>query len=1276
MAMGRLSRVPGALTRWGLGICALLIVLLALYVSLGRALVPLVGEYRAEVEAKLADAVGQPVHIGALQGRWSRLVPVLSLRDLQIGEGANALRLDEVKVVPDLLGSLKAWQPRLARVQLSGVQLIARENAEGQWAIEGLPKQDDQPFDPARVLRQLRQLGRVDVFDSQLTVHPWQREPLTLTYVDVGLRAGSTRQRLEVKATLPDGQPLAAVLHSQARADAWREGAVQAYLSVPQSDWAQWLPPRLLGEWKAQALQAGGEFWLDWQQRQLQSAVARVQAPHLRGAYAKRKPIDVDQLALSAWLQRKPEGLELLVDSLSAKLGESPWQTRLKAQQLTGDTPEKERWQVQADRLDLTPLTPVIQSLAPLSQQLMTVVDSLKVKGGLRNVRLDVRPKAEGDQRVQFAANLERIGFAAYHGAPAADNVSGSISGDLGHGELRLDTDAFMLHLYPIFEKPWHYQKANARLTWTLDKQAFTLVAPYLKVRGEEGNIAGDFLIRIFLEKGHEDYMDLRVGLTDGDGRYTAKYLPEVLSPAVDEWLRTAIVKGSVNEGYFQYQGSLHHDAPPHSRSISLFFDVRDAALDFQPGWPQVREVDGKVYIDDAGVRIAAERGLLLDTKVSQVKVDIPHVEEDQHSHLLLQGAVDGKLADGLKILQQAPIGTEEIFAGWEGSGPLKGKLKLDIPLAKGDQPKVLVDFSTRDATLKIASPELQLSRLGGEFRFDLAKGLSAGDVTFNAFGRPVRAQISAEGQGGQMQTRIDATGQMALSTLTDWLKFKHALPASGEIPYRLQLHLGSLDNRLVVDSTLKGLQIDLPVPFGKATSTVRDSRFSMNLDGSQRRIDARYSDLAQLAYVAPADALDQGRGEVLLGSGQATPPASRGLRVRGRVENLDVQEWQQQGSRFAGDDPGGSARQVLQSVDLSVGRLKVYDMTLNQAVVRLARSGSAWDLRLDSREVIGDARLPDAKAAPLVVRLRTLRLPPAQTDAVAEQQNANGRDPLASFDPRRTPALDLIIDKLYRGDDFYGRVGVQLRPTARGVSVNSLDLDMKGLQVTGSGAWEGDSGRTSSWYKGRVGGRDLSEVLKAWGFAPSVTSREFHMDIDARWPGSPAWIGLDRLSGSLQASLRNGRFVEVEGGAQALRIFGLLNFNSLGRRLRLDFSDLFAKGLAYDRVKGHLVASQGVYVTREPISMTGPSSNIDIDGTLDMVRERVAANVQVSLPVTNNLPLAALIVGAPAIGGALFIVDQLIGDRVSRFASVHYRVEGPYKEPKITFVKPFDKSR
>jgi len=72
----------------------------------------------------------------------------------------------------------------------------------------------------------------------------------------------------------------------------------------------------------------------------------------------------------------------------------------------------------------------------------------------------------------------------------------------------------------------------------------------------------------------------------------------------------------------------------------------------------------------------------------------------------------------------------------------------------------------------------------------------------------------------------------------------------------------------------------------------------------------------------------------------------------------------------------------------------------------------------------------------------------------------------------------------------------------------------------------------------------------------------------------------------------------------------------------------------------------------------------------------RLVRFLRVAAPVGLIVGVAALIVGAPAVGGALFLVDRLIGDRVSRFASVHYRVEGPWKEPRITFVKPFEKSR
>lgn len=1269
--MERLIRFFAALTRWGLGLCALLLVLAAVYVSLGRELTPLVAEYRAEIEAKAQAAVDMPLHIGSLEGRWSGFAPVLRVHDVMVGEGSSALRLDQVEVVPDMWASLMAREVRIAHLQVSGLQLSVKEDKDGKWALQGLPVQDDQPVDPEQLLKNMQKVKRVSLLDSQVTLQPFDQAPVTLTYVGLSLHTGVTRQRLDARLTLPDGQPLAVSLRTRIRASQWKDGEVQAYLSLPQSDWAKWIPAKLTQQWKLSQFKAGGELWLTWAKGTVQSAVVRLNSPQVKGSYADRKPVHIENLALTAYLQRSETGLKVLFDSLAMNLGETRWESRLQLQQTLATDKDQEVWKLQADRLDLTPITPLLNALAPLPEGFAKTIQHLKATGLLRNVLVDFRPQDTTDQKVSFAANLERIGFDAYFGAPAARNVSGSISGDLGHGELRMDSKDFSLHLDPIFAKPWQYIQANARLTWKLDKEGFTLIAPYIKVLGEEGKVAADFLIRLHFDHNQEDYMDLRVGMVDGDGRFTPKYLPAVLSPALDEWLRTAILKGAVDQGFFQYQGSLNHDALPASRNISLFFKVHDAELAFQPGWPHVSKVNGEVFVEESGVRILASKGQLLDTKVKDVYVNIPHAPEGKDSHLLLTGGFAGGLGDGLKILQEAPIGTASTFAGWKGEGDLQGSLDLDVPLAKGTEPKIVVDFKTDKARLQLAEPTLDLTQLKGDFRFDSAKGLSGQNITAQAFDRPITAQIVADGKPGNISTRVNARGQVTVKRLTDWLKITQPLPVSGDIPYQLQLTLDGADSQLMVNSNLKGVAVDLPAPFGMPASQGRDSVFRMTLQGAERRYWFDYGELANFTFAAPPDKFNEGRGELFLGDGDAVLPGVKGLRIRGVLSELDIDPWKKLVDRYAGNDPGGSAKQLLSGADFKVGKLTGFGTQFDQVNLQLDRKPAAWGLQLDSQQAKGTVNLPDAKGAPIAVNLQYVKLPAADPTVQADE---NAPDPLAGIDPKDIPALDIGIDQLFQGPDLIGAWSLKIRPTAKGLAFNNLDLGLKGMQLKGAGGWEGTAVDSSSWYKGRLDGKNIGDVLKGWGYAPTVTSQDFHLDVDGRWPGSPAYVGPKRFSGSLDAAFRNGQFVEVEGGAQALRVFGLLNFNSIGRRLRLDFSDLLGKGLSYDRVKGLLAASNGVFVTREPITMTGPSTNLELNGTLDLVADRVDAKLLVTLPVTNNLPIAALIVGAPAIGGALFLIDKLIGDRVARFASVQYKVEGPWKDPKITFDKPFEK--
>ena len=1271
--MNALARLFAALLRWGLGLCAAVLVLAALYVSLGRELVPLVAEYRLELEDRVTAQLGVPVRIGRLEGRWQGFAPVLEAHDVRLGSEEDGLSLERVRLVPDVGGSLLARQPRIAHLQFDGLQLNVQQNADGGWQLQGLPQRSGPELNVEQLLEQLQIVHRISLLDSRVVLQPLDQEPLLLSYVNLSLRYGRNSQRLDGRLLLPDGQPVALRLRTRMQPKTWREAQSELYLSLPQSDWATWLPKSLLGDWQLQRLQAGGELWLEGRGLALDKGALRLHAPELAGGQAKHEAVTLKDLAFNAFFTQDKQGVRAQIDSLALTHGEQRiGELHLNLNQKdVGEADE--RWALSADRLDLAAWAPLVQALVPMPDAARDVLVALAPVGAVNNLLLDYYPQREGAERLQFAANLDKVGVQAYHGAPAAENVSGSASGNMFQGELRLNSENFALHLDQLFPKPWRYRHAQARLSWDWSETGLTLYSPYMRVDGEEGQVAGDMLIRLLRDPEAEDYMDLRVGMRDGDAAYTEKYLPSRapgMSAELDHWLKTAIRAGHVEEGYFQYQGSLNKGAPLGARSLSLFFKVKDAELAFQPGWPSLREGEGEVLIEDDAVRVRLQSGRLQESTVSNVVANIPLLHDGKPPRLQLDGEVQSSLSDAIKLLQEAPLGTAEIFDGWQGEGPLAGRLQLDIPLQKGQPPGVVVDFATEGANLKLANQDLQLSKVQGAFRFDSAAGLSAPDVRAEVFGRQVRGNIRAEGARGQARTLFDLRGQVQVDTLSQWLGGPQKLPASGLLPYRLRLTLDGDDSKLRVDSNLRGVAIDLPAPFGKTAQQERDTDWRMTLAGRERRYWANYGELASLSLAAPPGALADGRGELVLGGGAAGLPPGQGLRVRGRLDELDLDAWKQLGSNHPVKVDADSQR-LLRSARLDIGRFRGFGQEVEQLTLGLEREAQGWALQLDSELAAGRVLLADAEGVPIRIDLQHVRLPAPDPEAA---KTSDAPDPLADIDPRQMPALDIAIARVQRGDKVLGAWSLKVRPEEQGVRFEELDLDLQGLKIGGSAGWRGTPGNTSSWYKGRLQGKDLSDVLKAWDFAPSVTSESFRVDADGNWPGSPAWFSLKRFSGNLDASLRKGQFVEVQGSAQALRVFGLLNFNSIGRRLRLDFSDLLGKGLSYDRVKGNLQATNGLFVTHEPITLSGPSSNLELNGNLDMRNERIDAKLLVTLPVTNNLPLAALIVGAPAIGGALFVVDKLLGDKVARFASVQYDVKGPMQDPEISFDKPFEK--
>ena len=174
-------------------------------------------------------------------------------------------------------------------------------------------------------------------------------------------------------------------------------------------------------------------------------------------------------------------------------------------------------------------------------------------------------------------------------------------------------------------------------------------------------------------------------------------------------------------------------------------------------------------------------------------------------------------------------------------------------------------------------------------------------------------------------------------------------------------------------------------------------------------------------------------------------------------------------------------------------------------------------------------------------------------------------------------------------------------------------------------------------------------------------------IELDLDWPGRPDGFALERLNGTVSLQLDDGVILEQNNTAQLFRIFNLLNTDTLWRRLQFDFSDLYEAGVAFDAISGSASITDGLLTWDPELQVVGPSGAFELSGTTNMAEESLNMKLVVVLPLTQNLPLAALLLGAGApIGGALFVLDKILGDPLSKLTSATYSVTGSWSEPEV----------
>jgi uncharacterized protein YhdP len=160
-----------------------------------------------------------------------------------------------------------------------------------------------------------------------------------------------------------------------------------------------------------------------------------------------------------------------------------------------------------------------------------------------------------------------------------------------------------------------------------------------------------------------------------------------------------------------------------------------------------------------------------------------------------------------------------------------------------------------------------------------------------------------------------------------------------------------------------------------------------------------------------------------------------------------------------------------------------------------------------------------------------------------------------------------------------------------------------------------------------------------------------------------PYQFNTESLSGELKFRLGEGYISDVsDGGA---RVFSLLSLDSLVRKLKLDFRDVFSKGFFYNSMQGSIQVDNGVAHTQDA-QLNGVPADLTMMGYTDLNTQKIDYTMLVAPQITSSIPVIVAWLVNPATGLAVLAIDQVLHSaRV--ISEIEYTITGTLDEPVVT---------
>lgn len=1251
-------------------ICAIFFILLAISFSIFRALTPWAKQYKPQIEHQLSGLLGQPVKIGDLETGWYWFQPVLKMKGVKLSDDKHRhIMMNQLLVGVNLWRSLWSWQIKPGVLYVREATIGFHQIHDTRWDIEGIqPNQATTSVDQTTYLPILGWLLSQDTVmlqDVTLNLHLQDGTRLLLKHVTLKMRHSNGHVKISGSAQLDQKNStsfsLAADLQINPSSAQTLSGHV--YLAVEHFVPSQW--QSLIPHLPIQVKQGDCDLkiWFELAHGQVKNIQSVVRLDGLAWTETnQQKDRQLDALSGNFfWKRTAKGGWHLAADHLKLQLKGVNW-------------PENS---LQLDYINTTDtyavfiknilLTSLIEADLPWPESIQNLL-ARKPEG----VLLDTQVTVKQEQVSYMLTRFTDMGWEATPTVPAMKHISGVLYWEPQEGRLSLDGEKTTIS--PAHLPPLTFDLLNTDIAWKALSNGYRISMDRFVVSHPNLVLSANGVL------DHPQMPDAHIQLTAEFSAKNAKklmlYLPsQFIKEKLDVWLKNDVKRIGHASGRVILNGKLADFPFDHQPGeFSIVSHLSGVDLLINSDWPLNRDIDADLIVEKRSLVANIDQANLHGVLVNKINLSIPDIGLGQEA-LLLHGEVEATGEQIKRYVFATPL--RQRLSRWRAidiGEALNLDLRLDIPLyPESDHVAVLgkLAFDENPVAVHFPVATMNIEKVSGALQFN-EYGLTDGELRGELDGAPVslHAQALIQPKEG---TVLSIEGQASADYLQDHLPFSWLKLLSGQVNAAALWTIYANEQEpdaLHIDSSLQGLDIDLPKPFGKSIQEITPLTVDVHFNPQQTanvQVDYNHQVRGDIFLTSSNEHFLFDHGHVHLGQGTLPLPHPnlKGLVMTGILPELDLSNWYSTWDTLTAKRDKDQSFNDLKDIYLKIGDLQILNQKYHQTTLKIHQvNPDDWTLNVEQAEIAGHLHYLPSKHR-LSGEIYRLYL-----NQIGEDKSTKHRELKWTLKPKDVPNLLLTIDALKVRNVDVGSLHIKSVSTPTTWTLEEGLVTAPEYQFHIQGQWTvSPSGGEQSTLAADLNMNDLGKSLERWHVNPVVHARQGKMTFRGKWKGPFYDFSLSRLSGNVELVFKNGRIShfdkETEEKLGLGKLLSILSLQTIPRRLQLDFSDLSEEGYSFDVFKGTFQINQGVMSTKDSY-IDGPVAYARMNGDLDLSKHLYDMNLRITPYITASLPIVATIAGGPIAGVATWVASNLINKGMQQISGYTYKISGPWLDPVV----------